>query len=67
MIGVGSRGTALMKQFSKVHAVEIGAVVDPDGNRAEKAAGWVRKTTATAPKSNPTCATPSKTLRSTGS
>ena len=50
MIGVGSRGTALMKQFSKVPAVEIGAVVEPDGNRAEKAAGWIRENNGNRPK-----------------
>jgi predicted dehydrogenase len=50
MIGVGSRGTALMKQFSKVPAVEIGTVVEVDGNRAEKAAGWVRENNGNRPK-----------------
>ena len=39
-----------MKTFSKVSAVEIGAVVDPDGNRAEEAAGWIRQNNGNRPK-----------------
>ncbi len=45
VIGVGSRGTQLLQAFSKVSGVEVGAVVDPDGNRAEKAATWVLQNT----------------------
>src|SRR5712692_12107944 len=40
-IGLGTRGTQLMRAFSQVAGVEIGAVVDPDGNRAEQAAMWI--------------------------
>jgi predicted dehydrogenase len=47
IIGVGSRGTDLLREFSKVPQVAIGTVVDPDGNRAEKAAGWVLQNTGT--------------------
>jgi predicted dehydrogenase len=45
IIGMGSRGTQLMRAFAEVAAVEIGAVVDPDGKRAEEAAGWVLQKT----------------------
>jgi predicted dehydrogenase len=50
IIGMGGRGTALMKQFSNVPAVEIGAVVDPDGNRAEQAAGWILQNNGNRPR-----------------
>jgi len=43
VIGMGGRGSELMRVFSDVPAVEIGAVVDPDGNRAEQAATWLFK------------------------
>lgn len=45
VIGMGGRGSELMRLFSKVEATEIGAVVDPDGNRAEQAASWLLKET----------------------
>ncbi len=45
IIGLGGRGNDHLKVFSKVKNVEIGAVVDPDGNRAEKAAQWVLQNT----------------------
>lgn len=45
VIGVGGRGNQLMREFSKIPAVQIGAVVDPDGNRAEQAAQWVKSNT----------------------
>ena len=48
MIGVGGRGTELTRAFTSVAGVEIGAVVDPDGNRAEKAAGIVLQKTGKA-------------------
>src|SRR5712692_10007622 len=41
IIGMGTRGTQLMRAFSQVSGVEIAAVVDPDGNRAEQAATWI--------------------------
>ncbi len=41
IIGMGGRGSELLRAFVAVPGVEIGAVVDPDGNRAEKAAGVV--------------------------
>ncbi len=43
VIGMGSRGSELMRAFTRVPGAEIGAVVDPDGNRAEQAAAWVLK------------------------
>ena len=43
IVGVGSRGTDHVEAFANIPAVEIGALVDPDGNRAEEAAGWVRQ------------------------
>lgn len=45
IIGMGSRGGALLNEFVKITGVEIGAVVDPDGNRAEKAAASVLQRT----------------------
>ncbi|MBM3735176.1 MAG: Gfo/Idh/MocA family oxidoreductase [Acidobacteria bacterium] len=45
VIGMGGRGNDHLKVFSKVTNCEIGAVVDPDGNRAEKAAQWVLQNT----------------------
>jgi predicted dehydrogenase len=50
VIGVGGRGTALMKQFAKVPGAEIGAVVDPDGNRTEQAASWIVQNIGNRPK-----------------
>ena len=50
IIGVGGRGTQLMKEFSKIPLVEVAALVDPDGNRAEEAAGWVRQNNGNRPK-----------------
>ena len=47
IIGMGGRGSELMRVFSRVEGVEIGAVVDPDGNRAEKAATWIFEQTKT--------------------
>jgi predicted dehydrogenase len=45
VIGMGGRGSELMRVFTDVPGAEIGAVVDPDGNRAEKAAGFVLQKT----------------------
>ncbi len=45
IIGMGSRGGALLNEFVSVSGVEIGAVVDPDGNRTEKAAATVLQKT----------------------
>jgi predicted dehydrogenase len=45
VIGMGGRGSELMRVFSKVPGAEVGAVVDPDGNRAEQAASWLLKET----------------------
>ncbi len=45
VVGVGGRGNDHLKVFSKIDKVEIAAVVDPDGNRAEKAAQWVLQNT----------------------
>ncbi len=49
VIGVGSRGNQLMREFTKVPFVQVGAVVDPDGNRTEQAAAWVRENTGVRP------------------
>ncbi|MBI3679284.1 MAG: Gfo/Idh/MocA family oxidoreductase [Acidobacteria bacterium] len=45
IIGMGSRGSALLGEFTAVSGVEIATVVDPDGNRAEKAAAAVLQKT----------------------
>lgn len=45
VIGMGGRGSELMRVFARIPGVEIAAVVDPDGNRAEKAAQWVLENT----------------------
>jgi predicted dehydrogenase len=45
VIGMGGRGSELMRLFAGIPGVEIGAVVDPDGNRAEKAAQWLLENT----------------------
>jgi len=50
IVGMGGRGTQLMKAFSKVPGLEIGAVVDPDGNRAEEAAGWIKQNNGNSPR-----------------
>ncbi len=41
VIGMGGRGSELMRVFSRIPGVRVGTVVDPDGNRAEKAASWL--------------------------
>jgi predicted dehydrogenase len=45
IIGLGGRGSELMRTFSKIQQVQVGAVVDPDGNRAEAAASWLLQNT----------------------
>jgi len=50
IVGMGGRGNQLMRQFAEIDFVEIGAVVDPDGNRAEEAAGWVKQNKGNTPK-----------------
>jgi predicted dehydrogenase len=45
IVGVGGRGTELMRQTSKLANVEIGALVDPDGRRTEKAAALLQQLT----------------------
>lgn len=50
IIGAGGRGNQLMREFAKVPSVQIGYVVDPDGNRAEETAGWARQNTGHSPK-----------------
>ena len=52
VIGSGSRGNQLIREFVKVPGVQIGAVVDPDGNRAEQTAQWVKANTGVTPKSS---------------
>jgi predicted dehydrogenase len=43
IVGVGDRGMDHVKGFAEIPFVQITALVDPDGNRAESAAGWVRQ------------------------
>lgn len=43
LIGAGGRGGQLLEQFADIDFVEIGAICDPDGNRAEEKAGWVKQ------------------------
>lgn len=50
VIGVGSRGTAHIKEMAPVAGIEVAAVVDPDTNRAEKAASEIRSRTGKGPK-----------------
>ncbi len=50
IIGMGGRGNQLLREFSKIDFVEVAAVVDPDGNRAEEAAGWIKQQTGKTPK-----------------
>jgi predicted dehydrogenase len=50
IIGVGSRGTAHIKEILPGSNVEIAALVDPDGRRTETAAGIISKTTGKSPK-----------------
>lgn len=50
IIGVGSRGMAHIKEILPVANLEVAAVVDPDGRRAEEAADLVKKNTGKAPK-----------------
>ncbi len=45
VIGMGGRGSELMRVFSGIAGVEVATVVDPDGNRGEKAAGWLLQKT----------------------
>jgi len=47
VIGMGGRGSELMRTFAVIPGVEVGAVVDPDTNRAEAAATWLRQHTGT--------------------
>ncbi len=49
IVGVGGRGMDHVEAFAELPAVEIGALVEPDGNRAEEAAGWVRQNTGYTP------------------
>ena len=49
IVGVGDRGTDHVHAFAEIPFVEIGALVDPDGNRAETAAGWVRQNKGNTP------------------
>src|SRR5215510_5290832 len=50
IIGVGSRGTAHIGEILPVANLEIAAVVDVDGRRAETAAGTVFQKTGKHPK-----------------
>lgn len=50
IIGVGSRGTAHIKEMLPVNGLEIGALVDPDGRRTEAASAIVFGKTGKRPK-----------------
>ena len=50
IIGVGSRGSAHIREILPVANVEIGALVDPDGNRTETNAGVINQKTGKKPK-----------------
>ncbi len=50
IVGVGSRGSAHIKEILPVANVEIAALVDPDGQRTEKAAAEILKKTGKAPR-----------------
>jgi predicted dehydrogenase len=50
IVGVGSRGSAHIKEILPVANVEIAALVDPDGNRTEKAASDILKATGKSPR-----------------
>ncbi len=50
VIGTGSRGSAHIREMLPTGDIEVAAVVDPDGRRAEAAAGIVSKATGKAPR-----------------
>jgi predicted dehydrogenase len=50
IIGVGSRGSAHIKEILPLENVEIAALVDPDGGRTEKAAATIFEKTGKRPK-----------------
>jgi predicted dehydrogenase len=50
VVGVGSRGAAHIREMLPAGNIEVAAVVDPDGKRAESAAGMVLKATGRSPK-----------------
>ena len=50
IIGVGSRGTAHIKEILPGSNVEIAALVDPDGRRTEAAASLIRQKTGKSPR-----------------
>jgi predicted dehydrogenase len=50
IVGVGSRGSAHITEILPLANVEIAALVDPDGRRAEEAAGVIFKKTGKRPK-----------------
>ena len=50
IVGVGSRGSAHIKEILPVKNMEVAALVDPDGRRTEAAAAAVFKATGKQPK-----------------
>ena len=50
VVGVGSRGSAHVREILPVANMEVVALVDPDGNRTEKTAGLVFQKTGKRPK-----------------
>lgn len=50
IVGVGSRGTAHIKEILPGSNVEIAALVDPDGRRTETAASLIRQKTGKSPR-----------------
>lgn len=50
VIGVGSRGSAHIREMAPEGNIEVAALVDPDGNRTETAAGEIYKRTGKKPR-----------------
>ena len=50
IVGVGSRGSAHIREILPVPNVEIAALVDPDGRRTETAASTIFQKTGKRPK-----------------
>ncbi|MEZ5363158.1 MAG: Gfo/Idh/MocA family oxidoreductase [Bryobacterales bacterium] len=43
IVGVGDRGSQHIRALAEIPFVQITALVDPDGNRTENAAAWIRE------------------------
>jgi predicted dehydrogenase len=53
VVGVGSRGTAHVREMLPVEGIEIAALVGPDGRRTEQAASLVYQKTGKTPRQDP--------------